>query len=212
MNPVPPLWSFLFPEHVQYQHILFLHQLSIFFSVALSRVAPVVFPKKIEEDWDVRSWRTLLEQNDQIARALDAEGGLARVISTDRSDLRDNSIQHVASEHPVTRLFVHPSNETRPTASTDIRRGHGPSDGRDGEHDYRGKPEEGPRQRTDEEPSELCHKPWQKGLATPRKTRVVAIEGVHGIEREGGRVEIEGGQESWVRVGWRGRIGPWWDF
>ncbi|KAF9649502.1 hypothetical protein BDM02DRAFT_3186261 [Thelephora ganbajun] len=73
VNPVPSLWSFLFPENVQYQHILFLHQLSIFFSVALSRVAPVVFPKAIEQDWDVRNWRTLLEQNDQIAKTLDSE-------------------------------------------------------------------------------------------------------------------------------------------
>jgi len=74
VNPVPPLWSLLFPEHVQYQHILFLHQLSVFFSVALSRVAPVVFPKSIEEDWDARGWRTLLEQNAQIAKSLDSEG------------------------------------------------------------------------------------------------------------------------------------------
>jgi len=73
VNPVAPLWSILFPERVQYQHILFLHQLSIFFSVALSRVAPVVFPKSIDQDWDVRNWRTLLEQNDQIAKSLDSE-------------------------------------------------------------------------------------------------------------------------------------------
>jgi len=73
VNPVPPIWSLLFPERVQYQHILFLHQLSIFFSVALSRVAPILFPKSIEEDWDVKNWKTLLEQNNQIAQALDSE-------------------------------------------------------------------------------------------------------------------------------------------
>ena len=76
INPVPPLWSLLFPEHVQYQHILFLHQLSIFISVALSRVAPILFPKSKEEDWDAKNWRTLLEQNNQIAMTLDTESRL----------------------------------------------------------------------------------------------------------------------------------------
>ena len=87
VNPVPPLWSFLSPEHVQYQHILFLHQLFVFFSVALSRVAPVVFPKPIEEDWDVRNWRTLLEQNDQIAKTLDSEGRIIHLAFADRTNL-----------------------------------------------------------------------------------------------------------------------------
>ncbi|KAF8893312.1 hypothetical protein BD779DRAFT_1436109 [Infundibulicybe gibba] len=35
---------FLFPARVAYQHILFLHQLFMFLSVALSRVAPQLFP------------------------------------------------------------------------------------------------------------------------------------------------------------------------
>jgi len=87
VNPVPPLWSLVFPENAQYQHILFLHQLSIFFSVALSRVAPVVFPKTIEEDWDVKNWRKHLEQNNQIARALDLEGSLVHSSFTDLPDL-----------------------------------------------------------------------------------------------------------------------------
>lgn len=73
VNPVPPVWSLLFPEYVQHQHIHFLHQLSIFFSVALSRVAPVTFPKSTDEDWDARNWKTLLEQNEQLAKILDSE-------------------------------------------------------------------------------------------------------------------------------------------
>lgn len=81
VNPVTPLWSLLFPEHVQYQHIHFLHQLSLFFSVALSRVAPVAFPKSIEEDFDARNWRALLEQNDQIAKILDSERRLVGSVS-----------------------------------------------------------------------------------------------------------------------------------
>ncbi|KAJ7270124.1 hypothetical protein B0H12DRAFT_1044783 [Mycena haematopus] len=35
---------FLFPRRVAYQHILFLHQLFLFLSIALSRVAPQFFP------------------------------------------------------------------------------------------------------------------------------------------------------------------------
>jgi len=97
VNQVPPLWSLLFPEHVQYQHILFLHQLSIFFSVALSRVAPVVFPKPIDQDWDVRNWRTLLEQNDKIAKALDSE-----VFSMLHQNVRllDPSVMPSMKSHP----------------------------------------------------------------------------------------------------------------
>lgn len=77
MNPVPPLWSLLFPGHAQYQHIQFLHQLSFFLSVALSRVAPVVFPTPVEQDWDVRNLRPLFEQNDRFAKALDSECAFA---------------------------------------------------------------------------------------------------------------------------------------
>ncbi|KAJ7621558.1 hypothetical protein DFH06DRAFT_1305802 [Mycena polygramma] len=39
----PPLHA-LFPRRVAYQHILFLHQLFLFLSIALSRVAPQFFP------------------------------------------------------------------------------------------------------------------------------------------------------------------------
>ncbi|KIY46063.1 hypothetical protein FISHEDRAFT_21512, partial [Fistulina hepatica ATCC 64428] len=43
-----PLWvaalRTLFPRRVIHQHILFLHQLFLFFSVALSKVVPVLFP------------------------------------------------------------------------------------------------------------------------------------------------------------------------
>jgi hypothetical protein len=34
----------IFPRRVAYQHILFLHQLFLFMSIALSRVAPQFFP------------------------------------------------------------------------------------------------------------------------------------------------------------------------
>jgi len=50
----------------------------------------------------VRNWRTLLEQNDQIAKNLDLEGKLIRRTFTDRPDLRGRSIQHVTPERAAT--------------------------------------------------------------------------------------------------------------
>jgi hypothetical protein len=81
------------------------------------------------------------------------------------------------------------------TASADTRQGHGPSHGRDGEHDHRGKPKKGPGCGANEESSELRHNPWPKVLTPLRTTRMGTVERVHGIEREGGRVEVEGNQE-----------------
>lgn len=43
------LLTFIFPNRVVYQHILFLHQLFLFMSVAVSKVAPVLFPPSIDE-------------------------------------------------------------------------------------------------------------------------------------------------------------------
>lgn len=43
-NTSRSLITYLFPTRVPYQHILFLHQLFMFLSIALSRVAPVLFP------------------------------------------------------------------------------------------------------------------------------------------------------------------------
>ena len=40
------LLGVLFPDRVAFQHVLFLHQLFVFLSVALSRVVPVLFPEE----------------------------------------------------------------------------------------------------------------------------------------------------------------------
>ncbi|KAF5383407.1 hypothetical protein D9757_006164 [Collybiopsis confluens] len=47
----------LFPQRVAYQHILFLHQMFIFLSIALTRVAPQLFP-----DDEQREQRMILQQ------------------------------------------------------------------------------------------------------------------------------------------------------
>lgn len=46
VDQIPPQWMLLesvFPQRVAYQHILLLHQVFLFMSVAVSRVAPVLF-------------------------------------------------------------------------------------------------------------------------------------------------------------------------
>lgn len=40
-------FSLLWPHRVAYQHVRFLHSLSILLGVALSRVAPVLFPETV---------------------------------------------------------------------------------------------------------------------------------------------------------------------
>lgn len=40
----------LFPDRVVYQHILLLHQVFLFVSVAMSRVAPVLFPSLVHSN------------------------------------------------------------------------------------------------------------------------------------------------------------------
>ena len=50
-------FSFLWPNRVAYQHVRFLHSLSILLSVALSRVAPVLFPETVfGGDLNPRMW------------------------------------------------------------------------------------------------------------------------------------------------------------
>lgn len=60
VDQVPPQWTLferVFPQRVAYQHILFLHQVFLFMSVAVSRVAPVLFAgmMQVEEGAVVRA-------------------------------------------------------------------------------------------------------------------------------------------------------------
>lgn len=63
----------LFSNRVTFQHILFLHQLFLFFSVALSRVAPL-FSSPGD---DPRVEKAILERTQLLASAADREGILS---------------------------------------------------------------------------------------------------------------------------------------
>ncbi|KAF7325665.1 J domain-containing protein [Mycena kentingensis (nom. inval.)] len=81
----------LFPQRVAYQHILFLHQLCLFMSIALTRVAPQFFPDpaKITE---AMSHRLL-----QIASAVDREA--SQLLHTEL-----HSVQPGAAQIPLSQL------------------------------------------------------------------------------------------------------------
>lgn len=59
----------IFPNRVAFQHILFLHQLFVFLSIALSRVAPQLFPE-IDES---QATRGLIERVRALAGLADRE-------------------------------------------------------------------------------------------------------------------------------------------
>ncbi len=64
------IFTYLFPNRITYQHVLFLHQLFLFFSVALSRVAPLFSPP----DDDPRTEKAILEKTQILASMADREG------------------------------------------------------------------------------------------------------------------------------------------
>jgi hypothetical protein len=63
-----------FPHRVVYQHILFLHQLFMFMSVAVSKVAPVLFPPSIDEidgtGIDTNSLQLVVKSLEQGSKAI----------------------------------------------------------------------------------------------------------------------------------------------
>lgn len=60
----------IFPQRVAFQHILFLHQLFVFVSYALTNVAPVLFP-----DESVPPGETVLAKLNALVGVADREGG-----------------------------------------------------------------------------------------------------------------------------------------
>jgi hypothetical protein len=66
-----------FPRRVAYQHVLLLHQIFIFASIAVSRVAPVLFPPTIEEveglGMDPRLVQGVLEKITELSQNIDRE-------------------------------------------------------------------------------------------------------------------------------------------
>ncbi|KIK69010.1 hypothetical protein GYMLUDRAFT_188418 [Collybiopsis luxurians FD-317 M1] len=80
----PTLLHVIFPQRVAYQHILFLHQMFIFLSIALTRVAPQLFPN------DERSeQRMLLQQINQLAAFSDKEASI--ILHTDLHSIHPSS-------------------------------------------------------------------------------------------------------------------------
>ncbi|KIL00886.1 hypothetical protein PAXRUDRAFT_29508 [Paxillus rubicundulus Ve08.2h10] len=69
------LLNTLFPKRVAYQHILFLHQIFFFMSVALSRVAPVLFAglMSVDEEIEGRAVRAIGERVGVLANAVERE-------------------------------------------------------------------------------------------------------------------------------------------
>lgn len=59
----------VFPQRVAFQHILFLHQLFMFLSTALTNVAPYLFPDDSPSEYDV-----LFQKFNALAGAADREG------------------------------------------------------------------------------------------------------------------------------------------
>lgn len=67
--------TYLFPRRVPYQHVLFLHQIFMFMSVALSRVAPVLFPGMLDNGKvDTKVLVQMLERLASLTKGLNHEG------------------------------------------------------------------------------------------------------------------------------------------
>ncbi|KAJ3569469.1 hypothetical protein NP233_g5023 [Leucocoprinus birnbaumii] len=66
------IFTYLFPNRITYQHVLFLHQLFLFFSVALSRVAPLFS----SPEYDAQTEKAILEKTRALASMADREASI----------------------------------------------------------------------------------------------------------------------------------------
>ncbi|EIN06592.1 DnaJ-domain-containing protein [Punctularia strigosozonata HHB-11173 SS5] len=74
ISPSGNLLTYLFPRRVPYQHVLFLHQIFMFMSVALSRVAPVLFPGMLDDGkLDTKVLVQMLERIASLTKGLNHE-------------------------------------------------------------------------------------------------------------------------------------------
>lgn len=71
-SPQWMLFEHVFPQRVAYQHILFLHQVFLFMSVAVSRVAPVLF-SGMEVDGDMGVVRAMGGRIGELGRGIERE-------------------------------------------------------------------------------------------------------------------------------------------
>jgi hypothetical protein len=99
-----------FPHRVVYQHILFLHQLFMFMSVAVSKVAPVLFPPSIDEidgtGIDTNSLQLVVKSLEQGSKAIMIECTYIHLEIYDTSSRRwpTHSEPHApdtATRHPL---------------------------------------------------------------------------------------------------------------
>ncbi|KAH9919067.1 DnaJ-domain-containing protein [Amylocystis lapponica] len=76
-NPAAPtytsIFTFLWPRRVAYQHVKFLHSLFLFLSVALARVAPVLFPAPFDEFADPKRLQAEVDRLSLLAKLVDRE-------------------------------------------------------------------------------------------------------------------------------------------
>ncbi|TFK45057.1 hypothetical protein BDQ12DRAFT_642215 [Crucibulum laeve] len=88
----PTILHILFPQRITQQHVLFLHQLFMFLSVALSRVAPQLFPPEDNPQTEA----AILERTKALASLADRETSI--MLHTDlRSILPSHKTPHDAS-------------------------------------------------------------------------------------------------------------------
>jgi len=76
VDEASPRWMLferVFPQRVAYQHILFLHQVFLFMSVAVSRVAPVLFAGMVEVDGDMGVVRAMGRRIEELTRGIERE-------------------------------------------------------------------------------------------------------------------------------------------
>ncbi|KAJ7072806.1 DnaJ-domain-containing protein [Mycena amicta] len=101
----------LFPQRVAYQHILFLHQLFLFMTIALTRVAPQFLPDPAKVT-EAMSHRLL-----QVATAVDREA--SQLVHTEL-----HTIQPSAPQIPLSRLrpVTDPSPEVMDTLSLEMEK------------------------------------------------------------------------------------------
>ncbi|KAF9442048.1 DnaJ-domain-containing protein [Macrolepiota fuliginosa MF-IS2] len=99
--------AYFFPNRVTFQHILFLHQLFIFFSVALSRVAPLFTPP----DNDPRVERAILEKTQLLASVADREASI--ILHTDLHSVSPSTVSPATNGRATLPLMTPlPPNET----------------------------------------------------------------------------------------------------
>jgi hypothetical protein len=105
--------TLVFPKRVVYQHVLFLHQLFMFMSVAVSKVAPILFPPSVDEidgtGVDPRTLEAVVKGLEQGSKAV-----LVERTSITLNNVRMNLTFVIAVNHMLqTQLHAVHSDPTR---------------------------------------------------------------------------------------------------